>query len=189
MNNDIFYQIKHSLTMAQVLEHYGQKVHNKKCLCPFHNDSNPSMVVYPTSFYCFVCGVGGDIIKFVSLLQNVSNGEAAKIINSEFMLGLSDEKPSFRDMIKRDRKKEEQQEFSQWIKKEMLAMLDYRRMLWFARFNPDDPLFQESLQNLDTIDYYLDCLRDEPQEFHKNRQVVTNIDRRIHQLFNQRIGA
>ncbi len=35
--------------------------------CPFHEDGNPSLTVYPetASFYCFGCGTGGDVIDFV----------------------------------------------------------------------------------------------------------------------------
>ena len=37
------------------------------CLCPFHDDSNPSMYVVPHKriFHCFVCGAGGNAIDFV----------------------------------------------------------------------------------------------------------------------------
>ncbi len=36
-------------------------------LCPFHNDSNPSMNVNPHMgiYKCFACGAGGDVFKFV----------------------------------------------------------------------------------------------------------------------------
>jgi DNA primase len=36
-------------------------------LCPFHNDSNPSMNVNPNMgiYKCFACGAGGDVFKFV----------------------------------------------------------------------------------------------------------------------------
>ncbi|MGQ0627061.1 MAG: DNA primase [Phycisphaerales bacterium] len=36
------------------------------CLCPFHDDHNPSMYVVPSKqiYHCFVCGAGGDALKF-----------------------------------------------------------------------------------------------------------------------------
>ncbi len=36
-------------------------------LCPFHNDSSPSMTVTPNMgiYKCFACGAGGDVFKFV----------------------------------------------------------------------------------------------------------------------------
>lgn len=33
-------------------------------LCPFHDDHNPSFVVYPTRYKCFSCGASGDAIQF-----------------------------------------------------------------------------------------------------------------------------
>ena len=44
-----------------------------KGLCPFHPDKNPSFVVNPdrNTFYCFGCGVGGDIYSFVMKFHNL----------------------------------------------------------------------------------------------------------------------
>jgi DNA primase len=38
------------------------------CLCPFHDDHNPSMYVVPSKqiYHCFVCGAGGDAIRFTT---------------------------------------------------------------------------------------------------------------------------
>ncbi|HZJ78662.1 MAG TPA: DNA primase [Clostridia bacterium] len=49
-------------------------------LCPFHNEKTPSFTVYPEnkSFYCFGCGVGGDIITFVRKIENLDYVEAIK---------------------------------------------------------------------------------------------------------------
>jgi len=58
------------------LKKYG-KVY--KSLCPFHDEKTPSFTIYrqTQSFYCFGCGVGGDIIKFIELIENLSFIEAA----------------------------------------------------------------------------------------------------------------
>ncbi len=46
--------------------------------CPFHDDSDPSLVVYThnQSWYCFSCDVGGDVFKFVQLIEQVPFAEA-----------------------------------------------------------------------------------------------------------------
>ena len=51
-------------------------------LCPFHNEKTPSFTVYPEngSFYCFGCGVGGDVITFVRRMENLDYMEAVKQI-------------------------------------------------------------------------------------------------------------
>ena len=49
-------------------------------LCPFHNEKTPSFTGYPEngSFYCFGCGVGGDVITFVRRMENLDYMEAVK---------------------------------------------------------------------------------------------------------------
>lgn len=52
----------------------------RKGLCPFHNEKTPSFAVYEDtqSFYCFGCGVGGDVIGFVRNIENLDYIEAVK---------------------------------------------------------------------------------------------------------------
>ena len=43
-------------------------------ICPFHDDSKPSMTVSPAKqfYYCFSCGAGGNAIKFLMEFQHQS---------------------------------------------------------------------------------------------------------------------
>ena len=54
-------------------------------LCPFHHDTNPSLSVNPSKnlWQCFGCGKGGDVIRFVELIDKVSFPEAVKQLNGE----------------------------------------------------------------------------------------------------------
>lgn len=49
-------------------------------LCPFHNDSNPSMMISKDKkiFKCFVCGTSGNAISFVQQIEKISFKEACK---------------------------------------------------------------------------------------------------------------
>ena len=51
-------------------------------LCPFHSEKTPSFYVYPDtqSFYCFGCQAAGDAISFVKKINNISSGEAIKML-------------------------------------------------------------------------------------------------------------
>ncbi len=51
-------------------------------LCPFHNEKTPSFTVYPESqsFYCFGCGIGGDVITFVRNIENLDYMEAVRLL-------------------------------------------------------------------------------------------------------------
>ncbi len=51
-------------------------------LCPFHEDSNPSMYVSPAKqiFKCFACGAGGDAFSFVMDYHKMTFPEAMKYL-------------------------------------------------------------------------------------------------------------
>jgi DNA primase len=51
-------------------------------LCPFHNEKSPSFSVSPDKqiFHCFGCGVGGNVIHFVSKIENVGFLESLQIL-------------------------------------------------------------------------------------------------------------
>lgn len=63
---------------------------NRKCLCPFHSEKTPSMVVYSDtqSFYCFGCNTGGDVITFIMKIENLDYVEAIKFLSQRYGLDI-----------------------------------------------------------------------------------------------------
>ena len=57
-------------------------------LCPFHSEKTPSFNLYPEngSFYCFGCGVGGDVITFIMKIENLDYIEAVKFLAQRAVL-------------------------------------------------------------------------------------------------------
>ncbi len=53
---------------------------NLKGLCPFHDEKSPSFNVTPARglFYCFGCGAGGDVIKFVQDTEHLDFSDAVE---------------------------------------------------------------------------------------------------------------
>src|SRR5690348_17689473 len=51
-----------------------------KGLCPFHDEKTPSFNVTPARglWYCFSCADGGDVIKFVEKIDNLSFPESVE---------------------------------------------------------------------------------------------------------------
>lgn len=60
-------EIKEKYNMRDILEKYGMTANRSGfCKCPFHDgDRHASMKIYDDSFYCFGCGKGGDIFRFI----------------------------------------------------------------------------------------------------------------------------
>lgn len=50
--------------------------------CPFHQEKNPSFTVSPEKqiFYCFGCGAGGNVFKFLMLYNNIGFYEAVRLL-------------------------------------------------------------------------------------------------------------
>jgi len=79
-------EIKQRLNIVEVIAAYvplKKAGRNYKGLCPFHSEKTPSFIVFPDSqrWHCFgACGVGGDVISFVMRRENLSFGEAIKLL-------------------------------------------------------------------------------------------------------------
>ena len=62
-----------------------------KCLglCPFHEDSTPSMHVHTGKqiFKCFACNEGGDVIAFISKIKSCTFAEAVNLLRQEWCNG------------------------------------------------------------------------------------------------------
>jgi DNA primase len=71
--------IKQSLTLATILNHYGIKPNkNNMLLCPFHEDTKPSLQInLEKNFYkCHACGKKGDQIQWVQDFGKLSKQDA-----------------------------------------------------------------------------------------------------------------
>ncbi|MDO8469080.1 MAG: DNA primase [Candidatus Peribacter sp.] len=76
-------EIKARLPIEQLVAQYCQlkkKGRTFVALCPFHNDSHPSLQVSPDKgiAYCFACRKGGDIFKFYEEIEKVDFKQALK---------------------------------------------------------------------------------------------------------------
>lgn len=77
--------IKDRLSIVDVIGSYIKLENagaNLKAKCPFHNEKTPSFFVSPArgSYYCFGCGVKGDIFSFVQEYEKIDFLGALKIL-------------------------------------------------------------------------------------------------------------
>lgn len=82
---DFLQELKYRNDITDVISSYVNLKHSGRLYsgrCPFHNEKTPSFYVYPDtqSFYCFGCGVGGEVITFVRKIENLDYIEAVKLL-------------------------------------------------------------------------------------------------------------
>lgn len=148
---NVFESVKQSVTTRQAAEHYGIRVgRNGMCVCPFHDDKNPSIV-----------------IDFISRLENVSPKEAALMLAQDFSIPYEDKEPPGRRRPKHRQKQESlEQQFKRMERHCFRVLSDYHNLLrrWkrdYAPKTPDEewhPLFMEALQKQSHVEYLLDVL-------------------------------
>jgi DNA primase len=78
-------QVKRAINIVDLIGDYLQlrrEGRNYKALCPWHDDSRPSLQVNPErqSFKCYPCDIGGDIFSFVMKMENLSFPEALALL-------------------------------------------------------------------------------------------------------------
>ena len=74
------------LPIEQVAEALGLTVHHHKALCPFHDDSNPSLTfsVRKNRYKCYVCDAHGGVIDLVMHYEHKTFLEACRRLNNQY---------------------------------------------------------------------------------------------------------
>lgn len=186
---NVFEAVKQSVTTRQAAEHYGIHVsRNGMCVCPFHNDKNPSMKV-DRRFYCFGCGATGDVIDFVSRLHGIGSREAALMLAQDFSIPYEDNRDSRKQPIRpRLRKETEEQKFKRMERHCFRVLSDYYHLLrrWKEEYAPQTPeeawhpRFAEALQNMSRLEYLMDVLLS--GDIQERASLITNCGKEVRNL-------
>ncbi len=75
-------------------------------LCPFHNEKTPSFSVSQTKqfYYCFGCGAGGDVFKFVMEMEKITFPESVRAVAEKCGIAI----PAPRERSPEERKENQQ---------------------------------------------------------------------------------
>ena len=84
-SEELIEEIKNSNDIVDVISQYvnlKRSGRNFFGLCPFHKERSPSFSVSPDKqiFHCFGCGAGGNVIHFISKIENADFKEAIGIL-------------------------------------------------------------------------------------------------------------
>lgn len=82
---EVIEEVRNSCDIVDVISEYvtlKKRGKNYVGLCPFHNEKTPSFTVTPEKqmFYCFGCGIGGNVYTFIMKRENISFPEAVKFL-------------------------------------------------------------------------------------------------------------
>ena len=96
-NQDIINEIRSKIDIVDLISEYVplvQKGKNYFGICPFHNDTNPSMSVSREKqiYKCFSCGASGNVFTFVSEYENIPFKEALNRLAEKIGYKLSNTK-------------------------------------------------------------------------------------------------
>lgn len=180
-----FDEVKANVTVRQADELYGFKITKSGLVsCIFRNDKTPSMKV-DRRYYCFGCGVIGDVIDFTAQLFGLSLKEAALKLADDFGIHIFRvDRRKIQKEEKISKRKAEEKEYIACVR----AMLDYRVLLreWKKEFAPKLPeeewneRFIEALKYLSIVEYYLDLLLFGEEE--EKVQVVELIGKEVEKI-------
>lgn len=86
-------QIKRAVDIVDLVGEYlplRREGRGYKALCPWHDDSRPSLQVNPErqSFKCWVCDIGGDIFAFLMKMEGVEFVEALRMLSERTGIAL-----------------------------------------------------------------------------------------------------
>ena len=92
-SEELIDEIKNSNDIVDVISQYvilKRSGRNFFGLCPFHKEKSPSFSVSPDKqiFHCFGCGAGGNVIHFVSKIENADFKEAISILANRALIEL-----------------------------------------------------------------------------------------------------
>ena len=84
-SDDLIEEVRSRNDIVEVISQYvvlKRSGRNFFGLCPFHKEKSPSFSVSPDKqiFHCFGCGAGGNVIHFVSKIENTNFVETLQLL-------------------------------------------------------------------------------------------------------------
>ena len=149
-SDSIIEEVRQSNDIIEVISQY---VHLKRKgrsyfgLCPFHNEKSPSFSVSPDKqiFHCFGCGVGGNVITFISKIEGLGFKETIEVLAERAKIELPIDNNA-------DNSKEELK--AKVYKVNAYAAEYYHKRLFESRSKMGQEYVKQRKLNMETIESY-----------------------------------
>lgn len=162
--------IKRSVSMRDVLQHYGLEVNRAGyCNCPFHNEKTASMKVYDNGFFCFGCQTGGDVISFTMQYTGLDFKGACAELATAFNLNIDCEPTEAhrRELTEKQTEANLNHLLTEAYTIRLHKLQDVQALYvrWIEEYRPGpgadfDSRYCEAVRNIDLIDYELMSIQD-----------------------------
>ncbi|MDE5737085.1 MAG: DNA primase, partial [Oscillospiraceae bacterium] len=131
-------QILEQIPIADIFQkynHFRQQGKNYICCCPFHSEKTPSCVIYPDLylFYCPNCGVGGDVITYLQITENLSYTDAVNTLAQRLNLNISSKTNVPETKLQREKCYKINRETANFYYQNLLCGRDKRGLQYFMK--------------------------------------------------------
>ncbi|GEM_PF-1907140 len=177
---DFIRDVKNRVTIRQVIEFYGFTPNRQHMIsCPFHGEKTPSCYIDDErdTFYCFGCQTGGDSIKFIEKLYDLTPYKAALKLNSDLGLNIrppttetSQNAPAPEPKERPLTEHEKKLIIDKWAFQQHDILLDYFRLLkeYSQELPKDNEInwkFAAFLDDFETVEFLLNRLLDKKTRY------------------------
>ena len=167
--SELFREVKESLTTPQVARHLGYEPNQAGFVkSPFKQERTASCKLYEHSFYDFSTNIGGDCVRFASLVLGMDNWQACKYLIEAFSLpislsGSADHREQIRKRQQEQRRRQEHEKQFKAAWRAEVDRLKYLETIWrFALehqvFTPLSDHHFRAVKRLQSIRHKLDIL-------------------------------
>lgn len=189
--NDIWEEIKNTISLADEMEKDGiylvKKNNGRKlfCVCPFHPDNAPSMIVNVDddveTYHCFGCSASGSVVDYVMKSKGIGLLGALEYFSKNFPLEHSSE-IDISKLIDRTIKKRKpvvvstlMMKISRRVRNYLINSSDFKSDL--MKLSPilqmaDEAAYLENSEYLDKARKQIDKFFDEVKQY-KSRKIVS----------------
>ncbi len=107
ISKETIYRIKEAAAVADVVSGYlslRKRGVNFVGICPFHNDSHPSLYVSPQKglWKCFACGEGGNAVDFVMRMEQTDYPGALRLLAARYGIPVEERQLTDRQRAEND---------------------------------------------------------------------------------------
>ena len=144
---------------ADIVDVVGEHVVLKKKgrefvgICPFHDDSKPSMTVSPAKqfYYCFSCGAGGNSIKFLMEFQRQSFSDVVLDLARRYQLPIEtvdgpQQERLRQQLSRRDKLQRALALAAGWFRSQLMAPTGAEALKYLSEARGLSPATQETFQ-------------------------------------------